>query len=374
MVNRTNNPLDRYNYCAHVTATGNLVTGNITGNVTNKSLGYRELFFHLFLSMTNDKVIIKNYLNDRNPVTKKGKCKLCQKEVYWSNDKLYSHKRTNCTVPQSDLHLWAAKSAVTTMLVNLGSVSSSSNIGGESSGVEDSNQSLDTPRPQKIRVMESFVDRINQDEADEIKMLISRFVYRTGIPFRTIESQAFSDLIRRLRPAFFKCGIPSAESMSFAYLMTPVGASAKWFGYDYVQAKTVLKQRIRLYYTEETNYLQCEKELADFLVQMNDSELSPCLKEEYFSIDGKSYWSQYGRKDYPLLGRVITPLFTIPTSSAAAERVWSIFTWIHSKKRNRLLMDRVEKLVYIYVNSALLDSIDKNDYFEEAESDDEETY
>ena len=106
---------------------------------------------------------------------------------------------------------------------------------------------------------------------------------------------------------------------------------------------------------------------------MNDTELSPCLKEEYFSIDGKSYWSQYGRKDYPLLSKVIAPLFTVPTSSAAAERVWSIFTWIHSKKRNRLAMDKVEKLAYIYVNSALLDSMDKTYYCEDPDSDSDES-
>jgi hypothetical protein len=53
--------------------------------------------------------------------------------------------------------------------------------------------------------------------------------------------------------------------------------------------------------------------------------------------------------------------------------VWSIFTWIHSKKRNRLAMDKVEKLVYIYVNSALLDSMDKTDYFEDPDSDSDES-
>ncbi len=166
----------------------------------------------------------------------------------------------------------------------------------------------------------------------------------------------------------------NTESMSFAYLFTPVGASAKWFNDDYIQAKIRFKERVKHFYGDDQDKLKaCEKEIQEFLVQMNDTELSPCLKEEYFSIDGKSYWSQYGRKDYPLLSKVIAPLFTVPTSSAAAERVWSIFTWIHSKKRNRLAMDKVEKLVYIYVNSALLDSMDKTDYFEDPDSDSDES-
>ena len=36
-------------------------------------------------------------------------------------------------------------------------------------------------------------------------------------------------------------------------------------------------------------------------------------------------------------------------------------------------MDKVEKLVYIYVNSALLDSMDKTDYFEDPDSDSDES-
>jgi hypothetical protein len=35
-------------------------------------------------------------------------------------------------------------------------------------------------------------------------------------------------------------------------------------------------------------------------------------------------------------------------------------------------MDTVEKLAYIYINSALLDTIDKRDYFDDAEPTDEE--
>jgi hypothetical protein len=36
-----------------------------------------------------------------------------------------------------------------------------------------------------------------------------------------------------------------------------------------------------------------------------------------------------------------------------------------TKKRNQLKIDTVEKIVYIYLNSALLDDIDNKDYFEE---------
>lgn len=38
----------------------------------------------------------------------------------------------------------------------------------------------------------------------------------------------------------------------------------------------------------------------------------------------------------------------MPTSSAAAERSWSIYTFIHSKYRNKLLSDRAMKLLFVY--------------------------
>jgi hypothetical protein len=49
-------------------------------------------------------------------------------------------------------------------------------------------------------------------------------------------------------------------------------------------------------------------------------------------------------------------------SSAASERVWSIYRFIHTRLRNRLHNEKVEKLAFIYINTAILDKQDKNDY------------
>ena len=75
---------------------------------------------------------------------------------------------------------------------------------------------------------------------------------------------------------------------------------------------------------------------------------------------------------YPFLAQIALRLFTIPTSSAAAERVWSIYSFIHSKRRNRLGIQKVEKLVFIYINHCLLDNIDLNDYIGDDDVSDEE--
>ena len=60
----------------------------------------------------------------------------------------------------------------------------------------------------------------------------------------------------------------------------------------------------------------------------------------------------YGRTEYPALARIALRVFSCPTSSADSERAWSVFDLIHSKRRNRLVNLRVNKLVFVYMNRA----------------------
>lgn len=73
----------------------------------------------------------------------------------------------------------------------------------------------------------------------------------------------------------------------------------------------------------------------------------------------------YGKKKYPGLAKIARRVYSICSSSAAAERCWSVYGFIHSKVRNRLTEERAEKLVFIYMNSVLADNTDKELYFDE---------
>ena len=55
-------------------------------------------------------------------------------------------------------------------------------------------------------------------------------------------------------------------------------------------------------------------------------------------------------------------VYNTPVSNAASERAWGIFDFIHTKRRNRLLNEKVRKLVFIYTNYPMLDPKDDNDY------------
>ncbi|CAB4430829.1 unnamed protein product [Rhizophagus irregularis] len=70
-------------------------------------------------------------------------------------------------------------------------------------------------------------------------------------------------------------------------------------------------------------------------------------------VDPITWWKGNFETSAPELCKVAVRILAIPSSSAASERNWSNFSYIHEKKRNRLTDERVLKLVYIYSNYKL---------------------
>ncbi|GMF17455.1 unnamed protein product [Phytophthora fragariaefolia] len=65
-----------------------------------------------------------------------------------------------------------------------------------------------------------------------------------------------------------------------------------------------------------------------------------------------AWWSFETSKTYALVREFAKLLLYIPTSSASSERSWSIHGFIHTKLRNRLTLELVNKLVFVYANIA----------------------
>jgi Protein of unknown function (DUF 659)/hAT family C-terminal dimerisation region len=66
------------------------------------------------------------------------------------------------------------------------------------------------------------------------------------------------------------------------------------------------------------------------------------------------WWSAQTHTSNKLLCDLAERVFSIPTSSAACERSFSIQDFIHRKKRNRLSSDKAAKLTYCYINFATM--------------------
>ncbi|CAA7059543.1 unnamed protein product [Microthlaspi erraticum] len=73
-------------------------------------------------------------------------------------------------------------------------------------------------------------------------------------------------------------------------------------------------------------------------------------KDENF--DPGNWWVTYGCET-PHLRRLATRILALTSSSSGCERNWSCFGAIHTKKRNRLDVDRLNSLVYVQFNARL---------------------
>uniref|UniRef100_A0A7E4VIJ1 DUF659 domain-containing protein n=1 Tax=Panagrellus redivivus TaxID=6233 RepID=A0A7E4VIJ1_PANRE len=81
-------------------------------------------------------------------------------------------------------------------------------------------------------------------------------------------------------------------------------------------------------------------------------ESEPWIALKEGSLSSKSWWQIY----FPntKLGKLSTFLNSIPISSAASERTWSIRGAIQSKARNRLLVDTTHQLAFVKYNLLLM--------------------
>lgn len=145
---------------------------------------------------------------------------------------------------------------------------------------------------------------------------------------------------------------------SLAYILTPK------FALTDVYIDGQMEEMIKIKRYAENRDPERAKETMDQMVQyLNDlSTLPPDQKELIETMSASQYWNIFGKNKYPLLFLSAKSINSMICSSAASERVWSIFGFIHKPLRNRLSNEKVEKLVFLYVNSGLLDEKDKNDY------------
>lgn len=71
-------------------------------------------------------------------------------------------------------------------------------------------------------------------------------------------------------------------------------------------------------------------------------------KEKHSMFSPLDWWSF--STAYPAVKSIAMHVLSIPTSSAASERSWSIHSFIQSQRRNRLSSERLDKLVFVYSN------------------------
>jgi hypothetical protein len=84
---------------------------------------------------------------------------------------------------------------------------------------------------------------------------------------------------------------------------------------------------------------------------MVESSKCETAKKAFVSLGPATFWNQ--DEHHPLLQRVALKVFSMVPTSAASERAWSAMGFLHTKIRNRLKPERVQQMVFLYMNLRL---------------------
>ena len=109
----------------------------------------------------------------------------------------------------------------------------------------------------------------------------------------------------------------------------------------------------KIYTPSEANVMR--EQFIDFGT-LNPSTFSQDARVDiniYAQKNPIGWWRMYGGKSQDLRNLALCLLSQV-SSSLAAERNWSTYSFIHSAKRNRLTSKRAEKLVYMHSSLRLL--------------------
>jgi hypothetical protein len=126
----------------------------------------------------------------------------------------------------------------------------------------------------------------------------------------------------------------------------------------------------------EEEMIQISKEYTEWKIKALKERTNNTFR---FKLLGKSktilqYWQSDG-SFYPTLQKLAVKVFSMPASSAASERCFSTFGFVHSKLRNSLGPEKVKKLVYVKINGKQLstqafdDSEDDNEFETSSDTD-----
>ncbi|KAH9273338.1 hypothetical protein BASA83_004337 [Batrachochytrium salamandrivorans] len=108
------------------------------------------------------------------------------------------------------------------------------------------------------------------------------------------------------------------------------------------------KEQLFVEYTDWVIKATSDQTKNDFRFKMLSKGTKTCI--QYWLIDGLAH---------PNLREVAINVFSMVASSAASERGFSAMGFVHSKLRNRLSADKVQKLIFIKNNASQLMSTDQ---------------
>ncbi|KAL0228872.1 hypothetical protein GEMRC1_013492 [Eukaryota sp. GEM-RC1] len=136
-----------------------------------------------------------------------------------------------------------------------------------------------------------------------------------------------------------------------AFLLDPKNNQEHLSERDFSEGRSALVQSIKTFLPKQEQ-LPAAKQMKHYrkLLSVNSDNLAVDSAHVMESLD---WWSLFGG-DTPHLQKIATKILGIVLTASASERCWSIYTFIHSNRRNRLTPARARDLVFVYMNLQLL--------------------
>lgn len=257
---------------------------------------------------------ISVYLENFVKATGRGTCKSCQKDVQWSKIALSSHKRASCVnASEADKRKFGKRKGS----------ENNNNVSADGSGLDE-----DCPNC-----------NLTDEQAADIDDKLASFFFRTGISFRVADSEAFKDFVGSLNPSYAK-NIPSAKSLAGHHL--------------------------------DEHYSRCSRIIEKTLVE---SENLTLISDGWTNVRGDHIVNfcvkAPGKKAF-FHSSINTAGITQNTEAVAAEII-KVLEKLGPKKFCSVITDNApvmkaalaeieKKLVFIYINFALLDKKDTTNY------------
>ncbi|XP_059070562.1 uncharacterized protein LOC131860201 [Cryptomeria japonica] len=94
------------------------------------------------------------------------------------------------------------------------------------------------------------------------------------------------------------------------------------------------------------------RELQLFSNAQGETFSRPIAKESRTTMMPDNWWSFFGPTT-PNLQKLAIRILSQPCSASGCERNWSMFEHIHSKRRNRLSVEKMNDLIFVHYNLRL---------------------
>ena len=148
---------------------------------------------------------------------------------------------------------------------------------------------------------------------------------------------------------------------SVGYLLDP-----EYWNMDLMSNEEVVQdfyKVVNVFYANSDDRIKCIKEMSAF--RLKEGPFANLFVQEMAKEQPAwKWWMMNGGEYYSLLRTIAMKILGQCAANSSSERNWSMYKYVHSTIRNRLLADRAKKLVYMFCNEKILQHIESQVYEE----------